>query len=205
MSATASAIVVRVLCADRRTGRASIAFGLRQKDALERRRRRRMSPASRRLPSGPKSALAFALDRDRVHRRCLFLPLDCWVAVAQISKSRQTRSLYHRSSSPSELLTWGNYAAGHRFPSGSRTYFMNSLIVTGTAEPAFALLGRPCRAGLWPRPACARRTRAAVVDPDRRAFTPGLSLFSFRCFFLLFQWARLARHAVAADHHSFSW
>jgi multiple sugar transport system permease protein len=82
-----------------------------------------------------------------------------------------------------ERFNWGNYAAvldSKRFS----TYFMNSLIVTGTATAFALLVGVPAGYGL----ARMRAHKAAVVILIAR-ITPGLSYLI--PLFLLFQWLGL--------------
>jgi multiple sugar transport system permease protein len=82
-----------------------------------------------------------------------------------------------------ERFNWGNYTAvldSKRFS----TYFMNSLIVTGTATAFALLVGVPAGYGL----ARMRAHKAAVVILIAR-ITPGLSYLI--PLFLLFQWLGL--------------
>ena len=82
-----------------------------------------------------------------------------------------------------EHFNWGNYAAvidSKRFS----TYFMNSVIVTGTATAFALLVGVPAGYGL----ARMRAHKAAVVILIAR-ITPGLSYLI--PLFLLFQWLGL--------------
>ena len=92
-----------------------------------------------------------------------------------------------------ERFAWKNYAdvlASNRF----LTYFVNSLIVTGTATLLALLVGVPAGYGI----ARMAAHKSAVVILIAR-ITPGLSYLI--PLFLLFQWLGTARHAGAADHH----
>jgi multiple sugar transport system permease protein len=91
-----------------------------------------------------------------------------------------------------ERFAWKNYAdvlASNRF----LTYFINSLLVTGTATFLAMLVGVPAGYGI----ARMAAHKSAIVILIAR-ITPGLSYLI--PLFLLFQWLA-CWYAVAADHH----
>ena len=92
-----------------------------------------------------------------------------------------------------ERFAWKNYAdvlASNRF----LTYFLNSLIVTGTATLLALLVGVPAGYGI----ARMAAHKSAIVILIAR-ITPGLSYLI--PLFLLFQWLGLLGTLCAADHH----
>ena len=92
-----------------------------------------------------------------------------------------------------DRFAWENYVqviTSNRFA----TYFVNTLIVTGSATLAALLVGVPAGYGI----ARMQAHRSAVVILIAR-ITPGLSYLI--PLFLLFQWLGLLGTLVAADHH----
>jgi multiple sugar transport system permease protein len=155
-------------------------------------------------------APAHALERDRERRMSLqqlFGKIALWLSVFVIVSPAVLFFLWMLSLSLKfeidnasyppvfipENFAWKNYLdvlASNRF----LTYFVNTLIVTGSAT-----LGRCCRrAGRLRHRACRRTSRRSILIAR---ITPACPI-SFRCSCCSSGWP--ARHAGAADHHPLS-